>query len=212
MLVVDAANPGVWGNMLRVEIDHEVADRPPRRFNMRVVRHASAAGNSPVLADRNVPQPVDGPGRHPLRAHRRQRRLRAGAGRRRTRPPTATVRPAANGTSGGDLAALLQANFNTMGGRPLLSPSTDPAAGRHPDSRGLLGWRNGDVQTLSQLRGRLEAAIRAADPAIPLSRAPASRWRIPACACCLAAPAQPSCNRDRRAHRHHRRRGGRMRW
>ncbi|MEM7504897.1 MAG: phage tail sheath family protein, partial [Pseudomonadota bacterium] len=52
-LTVTAISPGLWGDTLRVEVDYNVAANlgavAPDRFNMRVIRFASAAGNAPGL-------------------------------------------------------------------------------------------------------------------------------------------------------------------
>jgi uncharacterized protein len=51
MLTVTAASEGEWGDTLRVEIDHDVDDSDTNdlRFNMRVIRFASTAGNAQGL-------------------------------------------------------------------------------------------------------------------------------------------------------------------
>ncbi len=167
MMVVTAANPGVWGDTLRIEIDHAVADSAAdRRFNMRVVRHASTDGNSPVLLTETfLNLSMD-----PANARFVETIVNDGSQRVRVAADpaaTAAMRPAANGTVSGDLAGLLQANFNTLGGGQTLLLAVGPAA-----ATATLTWDSSvagseDVQTLSQLRGRLEAAIRAADAGNP---------------------------------------------
>ena len=120
---------------------------------------------------------------------------------------TAAMRPAANGTVSGDLAGLLQANFNTLGGGQTLLLAVGPAA-----ATATLTWDSSvagseDVQTLSQLRGRLEAAIRAADAGNPTFAA--ARVTLENSRLRILTGRGGAAYRPRRTDHHHRRNGGR---
>lgn len=162
ILTVNAANPGEWGDTLRVEIDHNVndADASDRRFNMRVIRFASTAGNAPgLLSETFLNLSMD-------ETNARFVETIVNDGSLLVQLSVigdldGTVRPAANGTVSGELS-LDQTALNTLGGGQTLDLAVGSAS-----ATATLTWSNGEVTTLSQLRGRLEAAIRAADAGNP---------------------------------------------
>ncbi len=164
MMDVTAANPGVWGDRLRVEIDHDVVDNlaTDLRFNMRIIRHASTNGNAPgLLSETYLNLSMD-----PANARFVETIVNDGSVMVQvTADPAAdgTMRPTANGTVGGPLA-LNQAALDALGGGQTL----DLEVGAGPaTATATLTWNPGDVTTLNQLRGRVEAAIRAADVGNP---------------------------------------------
>jgi phage tail sheath protein FI len=166
ILTVNAANPGVWGNTLRVEIDHAVTDSDPNdlRFNMRVVRFASTAGNAPgLLAETFLNLSMDETNARFVETivNDESQLVQVDV----IGDLDGTVRPAANGTVGGQLpqdSVTLQPLLDALGGGQTL----DLVAGT-ATATATLTWDPGTVTTQNQLRGRVEAAIRAADPGIP---------------------------------------------
>lgn len=163
ILTVTAANPGEWGDTLRVEIDHNVvvSDANDLRFNMRVVRFASTAGNAQgLLAETflNLSMDEDNPRFVETIVNDESRLVEVQV----IGDLDGTVRPAANGTVSGDLSALALGDFNTLGGDQTLDLQIGTAT-----ATATLAWDAGTVTTLSQLRGRVEAAIRASEPGNP---------------------------------------------
>lgn len=162
ILTVDASNPGEWGNTLRVEIDHNVTDSDTSdlRFNMRVIRFASTVGNAQGLLSEtflNLSMDEDNARFVETIVNDESQLVQVEV----IGDLDGTVRPAANGTVSGALS-LDQAALDTLGGGQTLDLSVGSAS-----ATATLTWNNGTVTTLSQLRGRLEAAIRDADPGNP---------------------------------------------
>ncbi len=157
-----AASEGVWGNTLRVDIDHRTAD-PTRFFNLTVTRYASSAATAPAIGQetyRNVTlDPTSS--RDVVRVLASDSRwlsatLAAGA---------STTMPASNGTISSDLpasAATMQTLFNNMSARRLaVNVGTGSTFVATTDT-----WLGNTVTTPAQLAARLEKAIRTAvDPA-----------------------------------------------
>jgi len=150
-LTISAASPGIWGNNLRVDIDHRTAD-PANVFNIGITRYASTAVNAPVSAQEkflNVSLNPAGP-RYVVDVIAADSLLATAA----VPPATAGV-PAANGTISGDLSAL---SLDAMSAGAL-----NVAVGGSPAFTATLPtWTAGTVTSLSQLATRLEAAIRTA--------------------------------------------------
>jgi len=155
ILTVDASNPGEWGDTLRVEIDHNVNDTGASdlRFNMRVIRFASPAGNSQgLLSETFLNLSMDESSARFVKTivDDESQLVQVEV----IGDLDGTVRPAANGTVSGELS-LDQLALDTLGGGQTLDLAVGTAT-----ASATLTWNNGDVATLSQLRGRLEAAIR----------------------------------------------------
>jgi len=167
MLTVSAANPGVWGNNLRIEIDHDVQDTTTdRRFNLRVIRHASTAGNSQgLLSETYLNLSMDSNNSRYVETI-----VNDGSVMIQIDAVNAAVaadQPAANGTVSDDLSALAQAAFDALGAGQTLEMSVGATS-----ATATLNWDTSvagseDVRTLAQLRSRVEAAIRASDPGNP---------------------------------------------
>jgi phage tail sheath protein FI len=163
MLTVTAASEGEWGDTLRVEIDHDVDDSDTNdlRFNMRVIRFASTAGNAQGLLsetflnlsmDENSPRFVE------TIVNDGSRLVTAEA----TGDFDGTVRPAANGLTGAQIAPN-QAALDAFSGQAIdLSINGGTAT-----TATFANWAAGTVTTLNQLRARVEAAIRAANVGNP---------------------------------------------
>ncbi|MEM0921568.1 MAG: phage tail sheath C-terminal domain-containing protein [Pseudomonadota bacterium] len=164
-LTVTAANPGAWGDRIRAEVDYNTA--APNRFNLRVIRFASTDGNAQGLlsetfldlsmtnTDPRFVETIVNDGSQMV-----------------TVTATGGGLPPASGTQGTDISALLQADFNTIGG----GTTVDVTIGGATESV-TFSWPNvapdEAVTSLGQLRARVEAAIRAAavgNPAFSGSR------------------------------------------
>ncbi|MEL6475711.1 MAG: phage tail sheath C-terminal domain-containing protein [Pseudomonadota bacterium] len=153
-LTVTAANPGLWGDTLRVEIDHNTATAG--RFNMRVIRFASTDGNAQGLlsetfldlsmtaTDARFVETIVNDGSQMV-----------------TVQATGAGLPPASGTLGTDISGLTQGDFDTIGG----GTTIDVTIGGVTETA-TLSWPTAApdqaVTSLGQLRARLEAAIRAA--------------------------------------------------
>lgn len=163
MLSVTAANAGEWGDAVRVEIDHAVddSDAADLRFNMRVIRFASTAGNAPGLTSEtflNLSMDETSPRFVETVVNDGSRLVTVDA----TSDFDGTVRPAANGLSGAQIAPN-QAALDAFSGQTLDLSVNGGAA----TTATFATWAAGTVTTLSQLRGRLEAAIRGANVGDP---------------------------------------------
>jgi uncharacterized protein len=157
-LRASAASPGLWGNNLRVDIDHLTAT-PGALFNMTVTRYdgpGSAARPLGAETFLNLSMDVNHP-RYVLRVVNEESKLvrlthlTAGGG-------SALLMPAANGTVGGNISGLTQADLNALSNRRFrISLGTGAVLQAQLDT-----WAAGTVTNLNQLRGRVESAIRRA--------------------------------------------------
>ncbi len=168
MLTVSAINPGAWGNTLRVEIDHEVADNGANdlRFNFRVTRFASGRGNAQGLVTEsylNLSMNPDDRRHAPTVINDGSALVSVTAADNLD----GTVRPAATGTTGDDVAALTQANLDAIGANSTVAVTIEGQDRGAQTQAARLNWAAGAVTTLPQLRARLEASIRAADATDP---------------------------------------------
>jgi phage tail sheath protein FI len=174
VLQIAAANPGEWGNNLRVEIDHDV---PPStdsvlRFNLRVTRFASNQGNARGLVTEtylNLSMDEGAVRYAPTVINDASSLVTAAAV---TTTLDGTLRPAATGTTGGDISSLSEPDFDQIGKNASDNGTVIDVTIAGQDRGSVvasvtLAWDAGDVTTLAQLRGRLEAAIRSAEPTDP---------------------------------------------
>ena len=151
-----AASEGVWGNSLRVEVDHRTAD-PARFFNLTAIRYASPAkGAAPLTQEKFLNVTLDATSSRDvvkvLAADSRLLRAVVPA-------PTAVV-PAASGTTGSPLA-LTQTVLDGLGGPTARRFRVQAGAGSVFQGT-LPTWSAGEVTTLQQLASRLEQAVRTA--------------------------------------------------
>ncbi len=173
-LRVSAANPGVWGNNLRVDVDHLTAT-PASLFNMTVNRYDGPAGSARVLASErflNLSMNVTHPRYVPRVVNEesalvRIQHLTAGTG-------NALLLPAANGTVSGDLSGMTQTDRDNLSGRRLrvvvdTSNTVTVTLGT---------WGANVVNNLSDVRGRLESALRQAGTAASLPALAGARVEI----------------------------------
>jgi len=157
VLEVSAANEGVWGNNVRVDVDYSTTD-PTALFNLTVTRYdGPSAKAKPISSERYLNLTMDSTkprsGVKVINDSSRLITVKAGAG------ATATNRPAATGTISGDLSALTQANFDGFSGKKInVKMGALTAVDAQFDT-----WAVGAVTSLAQLRPLLEKAIRAAN-------------------------------------------------
>lgn len=165
-MTVSANSPGVWGNNLRVDVDHFTAD-PANVFNLTITRYASTAPGAAVVGQEkflNVRLNTTGP-RYVVDV------VAADSQWVSVSVPAATTGvPACGGTVSGDLAGLdTPAEFDALRGGSL-----NVAVGGSGAFLATLGtWANGEVTTLDQLATRLELAIRTAAGAAGAATPPA---------------------------------------
>jgi phage tail sheath protein FI len=157
VLEVSAANEGIWGNNVRVDVDYSTTD-PTALFNLTVTRYDGPSVKAkPISSERYLNLTMDSTKpRYAVKVINDGSKLitaKAGAG------ATATNRPAATGTISGDLSALTLANFNGFSGKKI----NVKIGGLAAVDATLDTWAAGAVTTLAQLRPLLEKAIRAAN-------------------------------------------------
>jgi len=158
ILEIVAASEGVWGNNLRVSIDHN-SSNPAELFNLRVVRydtdgHVVAAEEflelSIVNTNTSFVETIVNDGSGLITVEK----LTA---------TTSTVLPAANGTTGGNAASITPAQFDGLSGARF-----NVQVGSAIAVEAILDtWAVGDITTHKQLRAKVEKAIRSADATDP---------------------------------------------
>jgi len=157
VMTVTAANPGAWGNGLRIDIDAATTD-PARYFNLTINRHASDAAAAPVVAQerflnltldeadtRYAPDVVNPDSKLVVLDV----------------PAVTTSVPLAGGTTSGALA-LNQAALDGLGTAPAKRLLVRGGASGSFYEATLPTWAAGAVVGLAQLASRLETAIRTA--------------------------------------------------
>lgn len=159
-ITVTAVSAGLWGNTLRVDIDHHTSD-PLNVFNLTVTRYASTAPGAGVVAQEkhlNLRLNSSGPRFAPDVLAADSALVRASV------PASTTGVPACGGTVSGDLAGLdTAAEFDALrNGQLLLAVG---GSGNFTVNVGT--WGAGAVTTLDQFASRLEAAIRVASGTAP---------------------------------------------
>jgi hypothetical protein len=160
VLELAAANPGIWGNTLRVDIDRFTA-APTTSFNMTVTRYDGTGTEArPLAVERFLGLTMTAGPRYVASVVNdesqlvRVTHLAAGT-------PNASLLPAVNGTVGGDLSGLSQPQKNSISG----SRFDIAVGGGAAITAQFETWAPGTVTTLSQLRARVETAIRTAGTA-----------------------------------------------
>lgn len=168
VLEVAAASEGVWGNNLRLDVDHNVtapAAVPPR-FNLTVRRYQSTAGNAQVVASESYLELSldENDARYAPTVINEESRLIAVT---HVDPADTTTLPAPSGTTGGDLV-LNQAALDALSAQTFDVAILDAGgAATVTETATLETWAANDVTTLEQLRVRVERAIRRADATNP---------------------------------------------
>ncbi|HEX3530700.1 MAG TPA: phage tail sheath C-terminal domain-containing protein [Thermoanaerobaculia bacterium] len=150
-LTVTAVSPGVWGNDLRVAIDHVDPKLPTDQFFNLTVSEVSAGGRTEVF--RNLSMKSTDPSFVDTVVNAGSKLVQVGV------VSGATKLPVQNGTVSGDLPAQL-----SMATSPPSSPQLNVTIGTSGPFKATLA---GAPTTLSEARSFLESAIRAASPADP---------------------------------------------
>ncbi|HSO05716.1 MAG TPA: phage tail sheath C-terminal domain-containing protein [Pelomicrobium sp.] len=156
VLEVAAANPGVWGNTLRVDVDR-YTEAPATTFNLTITRYDRPAADArPLAVERFLNLTMTAGPRYVVSVVNdesqlaRVRHLTFGT-------PNAGLLPAVNGTVGGDISGLTPAQRNSLSGS-----SFDVSVGGATITATFETWAAGAVATPNQVRARLETAIRTA--------------------------------------------------
>jgi phage tail sheath protein FI/predicted transcriptional regulator len=157
VLEVQAYSEGAWGNNLRVDVDYNVDSSSldaANLFNLTVTRYdGPTAKAKPLGSERFLNLTMDDTKpRYALRVINDSSRLievkKGGA--------TSTNRPAATGTISGDLSGLKEPDFNALSGQKI----SVQIGTQGPFNATLETWAAGKVTSLTQLRPKLEKAIR----------------------------------------------------
>lgn len=165
ILEITAANEGIWGNNLRVDVDYNTTD-PTKLFNLYVTRYdGPTAKAKPLIVEKFLNLTVDSTKPRYVESVINDESKLVKVKHVAAGTADAAKLPAQTGTTSGDLSGLTQANFDAMSGKKLKIkiPSTAVAA----KDATLETWNtvapNQAVKSLRDLRGRLETAIRNAD-------------------------------------------------
>ena len=158
VLVANAANPGLWGNNVRIDVDYATTD-PDHTFNLTVTRYDGNTANAKPLATErylNLTMDATQP-RYAVKVVNDSSKLVTLA---RGSAATATTRPDPSGTSSAAIAPAVLAALNglsgnkftvTLGGLPARDATLEDWAAAVPPKT---------VSTLAQLRSYVEQAIR----------------------------------------------------
>jgi phage tail sheath protein FI len=155
VLEVKAISPGLWGNTLRVEVDHSTADFT-KAFNLTVTRYDSDKADArPIAQERHLNLSLDSSNpRYAPTVVAADSHLVALAVPSGT---AATAIPSANGITSGNLT-LNQAALDGLSGKKIRIK-----VGGSDEHEATLGtWGAGEVSSLFALASRLETAIRTA--------------------------------------------------
>jgi phage tail sheath protein FI len=160
ILEIRAANEGEWGNTLRVSIDHNTSD-PANLFNLFVTRYDSDSADANAVAGEeflelsadssagNFVETIVNDGSKLISVD--------------YLPSSGTTLPAANGTTGGNIAGLTQTQLNNLSAARF---DVEIGGGTAVEAT-LDTWSAGEITTSKQLRAKVEKAIRSAAPTQP---------------------------------------------
>jgi phage tail sheath protein FI len=160
ILEVTAFSEGIWGNNLRVDIDHNTQD-PTKQFNLTVTRYDSPKPNARVVSsERYLSMAVDSTNKRyfPSVINDQSKLIRVQHVAFGT--ADADKLPAADGTTTGDLSGLTQANFDGLSGKKLHVKIGTGSAADTEATATLATWAAGSVTNLLGLRAFIENAIR----------------------------------------------------
>ncbi|HKQ29817.1 MAG TPA: phage tail sheath C-terminal domain-containing protein [Burkholderiales bacterium] len=167
ILTFSASNEGEWGNTLRVDIDHDTAD-PTTLFNVTVTLYdgdGTTAKARPLVAEKFLNLSVDsGQTRFVETVINDESALVRVT---YNTAATAGVLPAANGTTGGDIAGLAVGDYNGINNTTFQAVFN--GATSVPVT--LEQWTNGTIDDAWKLRPILERAIRQADTSVAFTGA-----------------------------------------
>ena len=159
ILTIEAANEGEWGNRLRVDIDHDTAE-PESRFNL-FARRYNEEGDGVLVEETFLNLSVDSDDERYVESIVNDGSSLIQVTHNAT-GSTPEPLPASTGTIGASLTGVTQAALNGLTGG-----SFDVTIGTATETATLDTWAAAAVTTLSQLRGRVQSAIRRADPLNP---------------------------------------------
>jgi phage tail sheath protein FI len=154
-LAVSAANEGLWGNNLRVYVDYDTTD-PTTRFNLQVLEVGTVDGRTVIVNQetfRNLSMTATD-------ANFVQTIVNANSTLITVAPTAGAAMPVASGTMSGAV---------NLAGLPV-SPSVDITirVGATPTTKTNASLGTGTVSSLEDAAGRLQAAIRNANPTDPV--------------------------------------------
>lgn len=157
VLTISAASAGDWGNHLRVDVDHDTDD-PADRFNL-FVRRYDDTGQSVLVEESYLSLSTDSTDDRFVETI-----VNDGSNLIQVQLGANLALPASTGTVGASIAAMTQATMDALGVGPRVF---DVTIGGTTETATLDTWTAGTVTTLAQVRGRVEKAIRQADPLNP---------------------------------------------
>lgn len=159
VLQVSAQSEGIWGNNLRVSVNHDTSD-PANLFNLFVARYDGPGTDANLISSEEFLElsPDDTQGRFVETIVNDESNLIE------IDYVAATVlMPAATGTTGGNIAGLTPAQLNGLSGARInVQIGTGTATEATLDT-----WAAGEITTSQQLRAKVEKAIRQAAPTQP---------------------------------------------
>ena len=161
VLQISAINQGVWGNALRVDIDHETSD-PAKLFNLTVTRYDSDSANArPITSETFLSLGVDTSSA--MKASYVETVVNEGSKLVTVKhlSTSSSAIPAMSGTVGGNISVRTQPELDGLSGKKF---NMQIGSGTIREIT-LDTWGAGVVEVgkPSQLRARIEKAIRSAD-------------------------------------------------
>jgi Bacteriophage tail sheath protein len=164
ILKFSAVNAGVWGNNLRVDIDHDTTD-PNTLFNLYVVRYDGTGPKArAVVAEKYLNLSVDSASTRYVESVVNEESSLVQVEHDAAAP--AGVLPAMTGTLSDDISALVTADYDGFSGQ-----TVDVTFGSVTATATLETWANGDVNDAWEFRPLLERAIRKSGSAVALTGA-----------------------------------------
>ncbi len=159
-----AANEGVWGNNLRVDIDHDTAD-PTTLFNLTVTLYdGTGARARPLVAEKFLNLSVDPTNTRFIETVVNDESTLIQVGH--DAGATAGVLPAANGTISGDISGVPIGDYDALSEQPI-----DVSFHGVTVTATLEKWAPNAVRDAWQLRPILERALRQAGTSVAFTGA-----------------------------------------
>lgn len=159
VLQVAAYSEGLWGNSLRVSINHDTSD-PASLFNLFVARYDSDGPDANLISSEEYLE---------LSSDSTQGRFVETIINDESKlisiqyAPATVVMPAATGTTGGNIGGLTLGQYNGLSGARI---NVQIGSGTVTEAT-LDTWAAGEITTPQQLRAKVEKAIRQAAPTQP---------------------------------------------
>jgi phage tail sheath protein FI len=154
ILLFEAANEGIWGNNVRVDVDHDTSD-PATLFNLVVTLYGSADADARALvAEKFLNLSVDSTNVRFVESVVNEASSLVRVTYDTTAPAGAL--PAANGSTSANIFALVVGDYNGLSGQTI-DVTFGPVG---PVTITLETWTAGSVTTAAQFRPILERALR----------------------------------------------------